>query len=84
MPEAFRSGEAIPETGIYRLSHSAHRLPAEVTLTRGDTFPSCSRCRETVFFYMVRPATGFRESPFRVRLHTLPVIDVIEEPPKAA
>ena len=84
MPEAFRSGEAIPETGIYRVCHTAHRLPAEVTLVRGEKFPRCSRCQAQVLFYMVRPATGFRGSPFRVRLHQLPVIDAIDEPPKAA
>ena len=74
MPHAFCSGEAVPQSGIYRVCHEAHALPAEVTLLRGDEFPPCSRCTQEVLFYMVRNLKGVRQSRFRVRLHTLPVL----------
>jgi hypothetical protein len=76
LPTAFRSGDAIEETGIYRVCHTRHRLPQEVTLLEGERFPRCARCREDVLFYLVR-AARLAEEPagFRVRLHELPIVD---------
>jgi hypothetical protein len=34
-----RTGVAVPESGIYRVSHSQHRLPHEVTLLKDQQFP---------------------------------------------
>lgn len=39
----FRTGEPIPESGIYRVIHKAHRLPHEVTLVWGQAFPRCAK-----------------------------------------
>ena len=35
----FATGETIPESGIYRVIHSEHRLPLQVTLHKGEVFP---------------------------------------------
>lgn len=75
-PSAFRSGDRIPESGIYRVCHEAHRLPEEVTLLGGQSFPVCSRCEEAVRFFLVRSASGMESAAgFRITLHELPVIE---------
>jgi len=79
LPRAFRSGDAIDESGIYRVCHSAHRLPHEVTLLRGEIFPRCAGCGEYVLFYLVRPVLVIADAPgFRVRLHEIPVLEEAE------
>jgi hypothetical protein len=45
-----KTGAIIPESGIYRVADSAHRLPHEVTLLKGETFPKCQKCADTVTF----------------------------------
>jgi hypothetical protein len=45
-----KTGAIIPESGIYRVAHSAHRLPHEVTLLKGETFPKCQKCADAVTF----------------------------------
>lgn len=52
----FVTGQQVPESGIYRVTHSAHRLPHEVTLLRGEQFPRCSRCGDSVTFELVQTA----------------------------
>jgi hypothetical protein len=79
LPRAFRSGDAIDESGIYRVCHSAHRLPHEVTLLRGEIFPRCARCGEHVLFYLVRPVLAPENATgFGVRLHELPELEDAE------
>src|SRR5205814_2146823 len=67
----FTSGGRIPATGIYRVQHAEHRLPAEVTLLEGQSFPVCSRCNCEVHFELLRSAP-LAESGMGVRLHSLP------------
>lgn len=84
-PSAFRSGDRIPESGIYRVTHPEHRLPQEVTLLAGQEFPICSRCHHPVRFFLVRSASGVEsEAGFRVTLHELPVIEEAEAEPLAS
>ena len=74
----FKTGAVIPATGIYRVSHSAHRLPHEVTLVQGQTFPKCQKCADAVAFRLVRQLTYhavIRELTWRVALYELPVLD---------
>jgi len=72
----FRTGEPIPESGIYRVVHQAHRLPHEVTLLRDQTFPRCTKCQDAVQFELVRAATEIlNEHDFRVFLYELPEED---------
>jgi hypothetical protein len=68
----FRTGESIPESGIYRVLHHAHRLPHEVTLLWGQVFPRCAKCQNAVTFQLIRAATRLRnEQGFRVYLYEL-------------
>lgn len=71
---SLRTGVNVPESGIYRTSHSQHSLPHEVTLAKDQQFPRCSRCHEPVFFEMVRsaPATPSHSGAFAVTLYELP------------
>jgi hypothetical protein len=74
----FKTGAVIPASGIYQVIHSAHRLPHEVTLLRGETFPKCQKCANAVTFKLVRALsyqTVIRELPWRLTLYELPVLD---------
>jgi hypothetical protein len=73
---AFRTGEAIPESGIYRVVHREHRLPHEVTLLRDEIFPKCAKCHDDVTFELVR-GVAFAEEHLsqQIRLYELPVLD---------
>jgi len=80
----FRTGTAIPHSGIYQVIHSAHRLPHEVTLLKGEKFPKCQKCREEVTFTLLRAlnySTAVRDPSWRVTLYELPVIE--DERPSA-
>jgi hypothetical protein len=74
----FKTGDAIPKSGIYRVMHSAHRLPHEVTLLKGEKFPKCQKCTDAVTFTLIR-ALNYRtvvtEFSWRVRLYELPVVE---------
>lgn len=50
------NGDVVPESGIYRVTHAAHRLPHEVTLLKGQAFPRCSHCAVKVIFEPIRLA----------------------------
>jgi hypothetical protein len=68
-----RTGCCIPESGIYRVLHSQHNLPSEVTLLKDHFFPRCSRCAESVYFELVRSApAGLNPYRFNVALYELP------------
>jgi hypothetical protein len=68
----FRSGERIPASGIYVVHHDQHRLPQEVTLLRGESFPPCSRCSGEVRFKRLRAIKALDEMRERIILHALP------------
>jgi len=71
---SLRTGVNVPESGIYRVSHSQHNLPYEVTLLKDQKFPRCSRCKEPIFYELLRsaPATSSHPSAFTVALYELP------------
>lgn len=75
----YKTGQKIPDSGIYRVIHREHRLPHEVTLLAGETFPRCSKCGTEVEFELIKavPSPDNRSS-FSVRLYALPDLD---EPP---
>jgi hypothetical protein len=66
--ETFRPGEPAPESGMYRVLHHAHRMPHDVTIEAGATFPKCARCGDRVRFvyleevHFVRDDYDFRPS----------------------
>jgi len=39
MAERYKTGQVVPHSGIYQVSHNEHRLPHEVTLLRANSFP---------------------------------------------
>jgi hypothetical protein len=72
----FLQGETIPSTGLYSVKHSLHRLPAEVTLRKGEAFPHCAACSATVNFALLRVAPAETDDKvFKVVLYSLPVMD---------
>jgi hypothetical protein len=73
---AFRTGETIPESGIYRVVHREHRLPHEVTLLRNEIFPKCAKCHDDVSFELIRGVAFAEEQQGQqIRLYELPVLD---------
>ena len=74
----FRTDEVVPQDGIYRVRHSKHRLPHEVTLLRHERFPKCASCQDAVIFELIRGVTFTEESleyDSRIRLYELPVME---------
>jgi hypothetical protein len=81
MAELYKSADTIPESGIYRVIHAEHRLPHEVTLIAGQTFPPCAKCHEAVRFELLRELPELaRERRGSVSLYSLPVLDDEEGP----
>jgi hypothetical protein len=74
----FNTGEPIEESGIYRVHHMAHRLPHEVSLFSGQSFPRCEKCRDAVTFELLHAAPAGSDAlgadAFRVYLYELPVL----------
>jgi hypothetical protein len=75
----FRCGDNILESGIYRVTHSGHRLAHEVTLLRDQLFPRCIKCEDAVYFELVRSAPDIILGPFKVALYALPENDEEED-----
>jgi hypothetical protein len=75
----YKTGEEIPASGVYRVTHSAHRLPHEVMLLRGERFPKCQQCSDTVAFKLLRAAKEItreeKRLTFNVTLYELPVLE---------
>ena len=72
--KAWRTGSFVPETALYKVFHSAHSLPGEVTLLRGQHFPRCEACEEPVHFKLRRVLPLAQSSSFfRIELYQLPV-----------
>ena len=67
------TGELVPASGIYRVHHDAHRLPHEVTLIEGYTFPRCQKCTDNVQFESIASAPAWKSGPSRtIILYELP------------
>jgi hypothetical protein len=71
----FKTGQNVPESGIYRVVHGGHRLPHEVTLLKGEAFPRCSKCADQVEFEPVSLAPSLPEKHGHIVLYELPEID---------
>ena len=72
IPDDLRTGCTVPENGFYRVVHAQHRLPKEVTLILGQSFPRCSKCAEPAYFELIRIAPSLGMSRFTVALYELP------------
>ena len=76
----FKTGQIVPESGIYRVVHAGHRLPHEVTLLKGEAFPRCAKCADKVEFEAVSLAPSLPEKHGRIVLYELPELE--NEKPK--
>jgi hypothetical protein len=77
-PDCFATGATVPASGIYVVAHTPHRLTAEVALFKGETFPRCGRCPESVYFRMLRVFRGLdaiAKLSYRVPLYELDAND---------
>jgi len=55
--KTFNAGQPVIETGIYEVLHDrSHRSAHEVVMLRGDAFPPCDSCADSVRFRLVRTA----------------------------
>src|SRR4051794_15176701 len=70
----FQTGDLVPETGIYRVAHQAHRLPHEVIIVADQPFPRCSKCGGAVVFELVYAAPDLFQYGVR-HLYELPVLE---------
>lgn len=51
---SYQTGQSVPESGVYRVIHSGHRLPHAVTICKGESFPRCAKCLDLVTFELVQ------------------------------
>ena len=53
----FKPGETVPESGIYEVIHEGdHRQAHDAVMIRGNQFPGCEVCDQSVRFRIVRTA----------------------------
>jgi len=71
----FKTGDTVPESGIYRVHHHGHRLPHEVTLIKEQTFPRCAKCDDQVEFEPMALAPLLLERRGHIVLYELPEIE---------
>ena len=69
----FQTGDVVPETGIYEIVHSPHRLPHQAVLLKDERFPRCAKCDTAVSFEWVSAVE--RPPGERYRLFELPVLE---------
>lgn len=79
-----KTGDLVPESGIYRVHHSGHRLPHEVTLLQGQRFPRCGKCADAVEFEPIMIAPTMPERRGQIVLYELPVLEIESEHSKSA
>ena len=57
MADAYKPGDAVPNSGIYRVTHDKnHAAEHEVTVVYGKKFPPCNHCGQHPRFVLVRAA----------------------------
>lgn len=52
-----RSGDEVPDSGVYTVLHDGHRENHSATILRAERFPACAQCGSRVRFALVRAAT---------------------------
>lgn len=67
----YNTGHRIPQSGMYRVLHSEHRLPHDVTLLTGEYFAQCARCGNDLQFELVRAAPDIKNGDFHVVVYEL-------------
>lgn len=62
--EVFKSGDRVPSTGVYKVTHKReHAAPHDVIAIFGDVFPPCRTCGTHVTFEVVHTAVHVRAHP---------------------
>jgi hypothetical protein len=69
-----KTGQIVPESGVYRVHHAEHRLAHEVTLLAGQQFPRCAKCADAVEFEPIELAPLLTGRSGQIVLYELPVI----------
>ena len=57
----YRSGQRVPQTGLYRVIHYQHRLPHNAVMTEDDLFPQCNKCGLRVAFTLSQTANSLSD-----------------------
>lgn len=70
----YRTGDTVPETGIYRVIHNLHRLCHEAVLAKDEKFPRCAKCTSEVLFELAYEAPDLFHR-LQHRVYELPVIE---------
>ncbi|MGE5322209.1 MAG: hypothetical protein ACM3SW_05080 [Actinomycetota bacterium] len=53
----YSAGQPVTESGIYEVVHDrAHRMAHEVVMLKGNSFPPCDSCAESVRLRLIRTA----------------------------
>lgn len=50
----FHSGQIVPTSGHYKISHQPHALGCDIALLKGNYFPSCAICKAPVQFRLTQ------------------------------
>jgi hypothetical protein len=72
MAQEFKSGEIVPQSGIYRITHDPSHMEAhEVTAIKGRRFPTCRHCKASNRSSFLRK----RESTVAAAAYVRPEVD---------
>jgi len=54
-PEKERQpGDTCTQSGVYLVTHLAHRAPHKLAVKKGDVFPRCNGCADAVRFHLIK------------------------------
>jgi hypothetical protein len=59
----FQPGDAVPCSGVYRISHAQHREEHDGILLKAQVFPRCSVCGEQVRFALLQASNPIEQQP---------------------
>lgn len=59
----YRPGQAVPCSGVYRISHVGHRGEHEGILLEREVFPRCAVCGEEVRFQLLQASNPIEQQP---------------------
>jgi hypothetical protein len=83
--ERFSTQQQVLVTGLYRVTHGAHRLPHEALLLAGERFPRCAKCSDQVQFELLAATPGVELRSQKIaRVYELPVLEDDDAAPAVA
>ncbi|HXA83814.1 MAG TPA: hypothetical protein VNZ47_01985 [Candidatus Dormibacteraeota bacterium] len=69
--KGFETGQVVPQSGSYTVSHKPHLLTREATLLKEHIFPACAKCMVPVHFDLLHAVqTESAQDKFRLLMHT--------------